>query len=177
MNGVALDKGYYTISKGKINIAASVFTEAGDYAIVVVAEGYTDAIVTQTIKPAVTEPESPILEVAELTTDRNISLNFNKEIAEPKEGAESQFIVTVNGVNVEVTEVIKVKQPGKIKLILATPIGEGQEVTVAYTKSTTDDSLLIRAADGSSVESFDSITIPYALLDAPTLSVTLITTP
>jgi len=56
VNGSALTSDQYTLTAGNINIATSVFTATGDYAIVVKATGYVDATVTQTI---VAEPVSP----------------------------------------------------------------------------------------------------------------------
>ena len=49
VNGYALTSGQYTVGAGNINIAAEVFTVAGDYAVVVTASGYSDASVTQTM--------------------------------------------------------------------------------------------------------------------------------
>ncbi len=52
VDGTALSSSQYTVSSGNINIVADVFTAAGDYAVVVTATGYSDAIVTQTMAVA-----------------------------------------------------------------------------------------------------------------------------
>ncbi len=49
VDGVALQSGKYTVSAGKISISGSVFQESKEYAIVVAANGYTDASVSQII--------------------------------------------------------------------------------------------------------------------------------
>ena len=50
VNDTALTGAQYTVSAGNINIAASVFTAAGDYTITVPAANYHDTSVTQTIE-------------------------------------------------------------------------------------------------------------------------------
>ena len=50
VDGADLVDGKYTVSAGKITIAAAVFTKAKDYTVVVKATGYADACVTQTIR-------------------------------------------------------------------------------------------------------------------------------
>lgn len=69
----------------------------------------------------------------------------------------SQFTVMVDGKKVDVVQVSKVKKAGKIKLTLASPIQQGQEVTVSYSRAL-DESLWLRFNDGVAVESFDFIT-------------------
>ncbi|HWR40854.1 MAG TPA: cell wall-binding repeat-containing protein [Patescibacteria group bacterium] len=49
VDGTALTTGQYTVTAGKINIAASVLTTAAAHSIVVKATGYYDAVVTQTM--------------------------------------------------------------------------------------------------------------------------------
>jgi len=49
VDGAVLQPDKYTVSAGKISIAAGVFTAAKEYTIVVEAEGYEDATVTQII--------------------------------------------------------------------------------------------------------------------------------
>ena len=56
LNDTALTGGQYTLTAGNINIAAAVFTSAGDYEIVIHASGYNDAVIAQSIKA-----ESPTL--------------------------------------------------------------------------------------------------------------------
>lgn len=51
VNGVSV-KGSYTIGRKTIKINANVFVSANNYEIVVKADGYSDAIVTQVIMPA-----------------------------------------------------------------------------------------------------------------------------
>ncbi|NLW37142.1 MAG: DUF1533 domain-containing protein, partial [Peptococcaceae bacterium] len=50
VDGNALTVGQYAVTEGNIRIIADVFTEAKDYTIVIKAEGYDDAQVTQKIK-------------------------------------------------------------------------------------------------------------------------------
>jgi uncharacterized protein YjdB len=58
VDGELLEKdSTYTVSIGLIKIAADVFTSAGDYAIVVKAEGYREATVVQKIKEAGSDPD------------------------------------------------------------------------------------------------------------------------
>ncbi len=59
VNGTALTAEQYTVSAGAINIAAAVFTAAGDYGITVTASGYSDAAVTQTMEEAGAPSDSP----------------------------------------------------------------------------------------------------------------------
>ncbi|AGF58045.1 beta-glucanase (GH16 family) [Clostridium saccharoperbutylacetonicum] len=51
-NGNDVDKSLYTVADGKITLDKSVFTEKGDYNIVVKANGFDDTEVSQTIKAA-----------------------------------------------------------------------------------------------------------------------------
>jgi chitodextrinase len=52
VDGSPLGADRYSVEAGKITIAATVFSAAGDYRIVVKADGYGDATVSQTINPA-----------------------------------------------------------------------------------------------------------------------------
>ena len=93
VNDQNLSDGQYTISEGKINIAASVFTEAGEYTIVVKADGYQDAKVKQVIKGSEeTEQQEGVKVIAEITTDGSVSLNFIK-----KDGAGELTIIVPEG--------------------------------------------------------------------------------
>ncbi|MFW0968359.1 MAG: hemoblobin-interacting domain-containing protein [Thermacetogeniaceae bacterium] len=169
VNDQNLSDGQYTISEGKINIAASVFTEAGEYTIVVKADGYQDAKVKQVIKGSEeTEQQEGVKVIAEITTDGSVSLNFIKKdgageltIIVPEGKSKdpqftSQFTVMVDGKEVDVVQVSKVKKAGKIKLTLASPIQEGQEVKVAYSRAD-DESLWLRFDNEEAVGSFDFI--------------------
>lgn len=49
VNGAALDSGQYSIGTGKITIDKSLFRISRDYTITVIADGYEDAAVNQTI--------------------------------------------------------------------------------------------------------------------------------
>ncbi|AQR96735.1 carbohydrate binding domain-containing protein [Clostridium saccharoperbutylacetonicum] len=51
-NGNNVDKSLYSVADGQITLDKSVFTEKGDYNIVVKANGFDDAKVSQTIKAA-----------------------------------------------------------------------------------------------------------------------------
>jgi len=137
---------------------------------VVKADGYQDAKVKQVIKGSEeTEQQEGVKVIAEITTDGSVSLNFLNEngaadltiiVPEGKNKDPqftSQFTVMVDGKKVDVVQVSKVKKAGKIKLTLASPIQEGQEVKVSYSRAL-DESLWLRFNDGVAVESFDFIT-------------------
>lgn len=59
IDGNDLTEGEYTVSEGKITIEAGVFTEAGEYTVVVTAAGYWDASVTQAMKAVPTGTVTP----------------------------------------------------------------------------------------------------------------------
>ncbi|MEQ8200337.1 MAG: S-layer homology domain-containing protein [Syntrophomonadaceae bacterium] len=59
-------RGKYTVSDGKIVIAAEVFTAAKDYAIVVKATGYDDAVLTQAVDAKPADEPGPVPPAIEL---------------------------------------------------------------------------------------------------------------
>lgn len=97
---------------------------------------------------------APVLKVVEVTNKGDVSLTFDKEMAEAAAGAEAQFKVTVDGAEVKVTVVEKTNTPEKIKLVLEQKVEATQEVAVAYTQGENEE-LLVKAADGTLVESFE----------------------
>jgi hypothetical protein len=68
VGGTPLTGEQYTVTAGNINIAAAVFTAAGDYSIAVTANGYSDAAVTQTINETSPPPGKNADDVYELFT-------------------------------------------------------------------------------------------------------------
>lgn len=95
-----------------------------------------------------------VLKIVEVTNKGDVSLTFDKEMAEPAEGAEEQFKVTVDEAEVKVTVVEKTNTPEKIKLVLEQKVEAGQEVTVEYTQGENEE-LWVKAVDGTVVESFE----------------------
>jgi DMSO/TMAO reductase YedYZ molybdopterin-dependent catalytic subunit len=74
----------YSVSEGKIVIAAGIFTSAGNYNIVIKAEGYDDATVTQPIKTgsgSTTDPKSPPALTADTGDIRDIKVTFTDDAA------------------------------------------------------------------------------------------------
>jgi len=97
---------------------------------------------------------APVLSSPEVTTKGDVSLTFNKDMADPTGiGAEGQFTVLVDSLNVAVTSVVCTNTTTKIKLVLVTKVTGGQTVTVAYTKSANENKQ-IRSTDGGVLESF-----------------------
>ncbi|MGI6128866.1 MAG: S-layer homology domain-containing protein [bacterium] len=95
-----------------------------------------------------------LLTVVEVTNKGDVSLTFDKEMAEPVEGAEGQFAVLAEGMEIKVKMVEKTNTPEKIKLVLEQKVKASQEVTVAYTQGENEE-LWVKAADGTVVESFE----------------------
>ncbi len=56
---------------------------------------------------------APVLNIVEVTNKGDVSLTFDKEMAEPAEGAEEQFKVTIDEAEVKVTAVEETNTPGK----------------------------------------------------------------
>ncbi len=152
VDGETLETGQYKVTEGKITINAEVFREAKDYLIVIEALGYEDTSVTQTVSSTVT---APVLKMAEVTTSKDISLTFDKEIADPSQ-TNIQFTVSLDGVNALVKSVEKVKQPGKIKLTIEPKTTDAtKEIVIIYTKND-DPTKQLKSTDGTVVESFIS---------------------
>ena len=106
---------------------------------------------------------APVLQSSEVTDKGDVSLTFDKTMADPTGiGAASQFEVLVDEQNVAVTGVVNTNTPEKIKLVLATKVVGGQEVTVAYTNGS-DESKQIKSADGGVLESFSATTVTNSL--------------
>lgn len=158
--------GQYSVSAGKITIDAGVFDEAKDYVIIVKATGYADASITQTINSAPAPVPAPKLLSGEITSKGDLSLTFDKEMADPA-GTQGQFTVTVDGAAVAVSGVETTNTVEKIKLVLSTKATGANNVTISYTKSA-DPAKQLKSVDGGLVESF-STQIGEALTNPPTL--------
>jgi uncharacterized repeat protein (TIGR02059 family) len=97
---------------------------------------------------------APVLNIVEVTNKGDVSLTFDKEMAEPAEGAEEQFKVTIDEAEVKVTAVEETNTPEKIKLVLEQKVEADQEVTVEYVQGENEE-LWVKAADGTAVEGFE----------------------
>lgn len=166
VDGTLIETSGYEISAGKITIEGIVFNEAKNYAIIVKATGYADASITQTINSAPAPITAPKLQLAEITNKGDLSLTFDKEIANPA-GIQGQFTVIVDGAAVTVSTVEKTNTAGKIKLVLNTKATGAYNVTINYTKSS-DPAKQLKSADGGIAESF-STQIGEALATPPAL--------
>ena len=79
VNNTALTGDQYTLTAGNINIAAAVFTAAGDYEIVIQASGYSGAAVTQNIQgktPPVLTADSKKIKVGQA-----VVITFTDDVA------------------------------------------------------------------------------------------------
>jgi uncharacterized repeat protein (TIGR02059 family) len=166
IDGTLTETSGYEISAGKIAFDAGVFDEAKDYVIIVKATGYADASITQTINSAPAPVPAPKLLSGEITSKGDLSLTFDKEMADPA-GTQGQFTVTVDGAAVAVSGVETTNTVEKIKLVLSTKATGANNVTVSYTKSA-DPAKQLKSVDGGLVESF-STQIGEALTNPPTL--------
>jgi putative cell wall-binding protein len=89
VNGTALPAEQYTISAGKISIAATVFTEAGTYLITVQAAGYNDATVTQMMNRSAEE------ELAAAKTAAKNELDSYKNPADYRQAQKDELAAAV----------------------------------------------------------------------------------
>ena len=155
--------------KKKIDLSLSSAVTKDDTATVsytkgtvTAADGTTlESFGPQTIINAVygAVPAPPTVEFAEVTTKKDVSITFNKAIADPSGiGAESQFIVKVGDGELQIKQVTKTNTPEKIKieLIDSDKVPEGQAAFVSYTKGS-DESKWIKSTDGGILESFDKV--------------------
>ncbi|MEN6325904.1 MAG: S-layer homology domain-containing protein [Syntrophomonas sp.] len=161
-------KNLWVVEQGHIQIGADAFTEAKDYILSVSATGYPDVYLTQTITKSTTGEISPapVLKLAEITNKGDISLTFDKEMANPS-GTQGQFTVKINGSDVEISAVESTNTPEKIKLVLKTKATGANNVTIDYTKSS-NPAKQLKSADGGIVESFNT-QIGAALTSPPSL--------
>jgi len=96
---------------------------------------------------------SPVFVSADVTTQGDVSITFNKDIADP-DGKHAGFTVTVDGAPATINAATAVTNTKKIKLVPATKVTSGDQVVqVAYTKPG-DAALQVTAADGGVLESF-----------------------
>lgn len=115
----------------------------------------------------VTTPEgtaaAPILLTAEMTAQGDVSLTFDKPMADPA-GTESGFKVELveEMEEISVTAVELTGTPGKIKLVLQTKITAGQSVQVSYIKSEVE-AKQVKATDGGVLETFEPIIVNTSL--------------
>jgi cell division septation protein DedD len=107
------------------------------------------------LQMAAAEETALQLNLVEITNKGDVSLTFDKEMADPS-GTQGQFKVKADDVEIPVTKVEKTDTPEKIKLVLETKVSDAKLVVVSYVKSD-DPALQVKAVDGSAAESFDEI--------------------
>ncbi len=117
------------------------------------------------VAQAVDVGAAPIVASSEVTDKGDISITFNKAMADPA-GKEAQFCVEVNDGEVDVTDLQTTSTPEKIKLVLANKVVGGQSVTVAYNMGM-DEASQIAAVDGGILETFPAQTVTNNLPNAP----------
>ncbi|MDD3652599.1 MAG: S-layer homology domain-containing protein [Desulfotomaculaceae bacterium] len=100
---------------------------------------------------------APVYVSAEVTNKGDVSILFDKDMADPA-GKQAQFVVTVDGVENVVTEVQSTNTPNKIKLVLTTKVTGSHAVTLAYTKGA-DDASQVKSVDGGVLESFGPVEV------------------
>jgi hypothetical protein len=126
VGGTPLTGEQYTVTAGNINIAAAVFTAAGDYSIAVTANGYSDAAVTQTMTTG--GPQIPV------------SLSLSKSAASTGEwitasgtGPANTWIslrvLDADG-NVVVFDAVKSDSQGNYSIEFGVPAAEGDALNV-----------------------------------------------
>jgi len=89
VNETALTGGQYTISAGKITIAAGVFTAPGDYTVTVTAGGYSNATVTQTMNRGAAEE----LEEAKIAAKN--ALDTYKNPADYRQAQQTELAIAI----------------------------------------------------------------------------------
>jgi uncharacterized repeat protein (TIGR02059 family) len=94
---------------------------------------------------------------SEVTSQGDVSISFNKEMADPT-GLEALFIVKVNDEVAEIMVVEPTNNAKKIKLVLKEKIAAGQNVTIAYTKGE-GEAAQLKAADGKVLDTFADKTV------------------
>lgn len=141
--------------------------------VTAVAEGETDIMVTTedgghtgsigiTVIPY--EDDVIMLLEAETTAEGDINLIFNRDVVDPGGiDIEEQFIVLVDGQNVDVMAVMHGNHPDQVMLGLVTKITGGQAVTLKYIKSE-EESKQIKSVEGEALESFESVDVFNSLL-------------
>ena len=101
LDGTPLQKEQYTVSEGKITIAASVFTSAKTYNIIVKADRYSEAAVVQTIKegeagPGLEDPPELTADTTNNVVGQPIELTFSDDSS----WRNSISDITVNGASI-----------------------------------------------------------------------------
>jgi len=117
------------------------------------------------VAQAVAVVTPPLSVSCEVTTNGDVSITFDKDMADPT-GKQAQFTVKVNDVGVDVTGLKPTETDEKIKLVLANKVVGGQSVTVAYNMGS-DESSQIVALDGGILETFPAQTVTNNLPNAP----------
>ncbi len=96
---------------------------------------------------------APVLKGIEVTTSKDISLTFDKEMKVPVD-VNGQFAVKLDHLNATVAAIEKAKQAGKIKITIEPKVTDATKlITVTYIKSDEPDKQL-KSTDDGIVESF-----------------------
>ena len=96
---------------------------------------------------------APVLKGIEVTTSKDISLTFDKEMKVPVD-VNGQFAVKLDHLNATVAAIEKAKQAGKIKITIEPKVKDATKlITVTYIKSDEPDKQL-KSTDDGIVESF-----------------------
>ncbi|MDD4334276.1 MAG: SwmB domain-containing protein, partial [Desulfotomaculaceae bacterium] len=118
-----------------------------------------------TLSSGGSEPAAPVYVSSEVTTKGDISITFDKDMADPT-GKQAQFTVKVDGADAPITSVELTNTASKIKLVMGTKITSGQDVTVAYTKGA-DEAGQVKSADGGVLKTFAAQSVPKNIPTAP----------
>lgn len=149
---VAGDTTTYEVTGLSANTEYTFRVDAGDE-----CDNWSEGPSTTVTTPEGVMPAAPVLLLAEVTAKGDISLTFDKPMANPA-GTESRFTVKVNYAPVTVTAVELTGTPEKIKLVLGTKIMAGQYVGVSYSKSEIEAEQ-VKATDGGVLESFGPLKV------------------
>jgi uncharacterized repeat protein (TIGR02059 family) len=119
--------------------------------------GVLDSFGPETVTNNLAGAAAPVYVSSEVTTKGDVSITFDKDLADPA-GKQAQFVVIVDGVENVVTAVQSTNTPNKIKLVLTTKVEGGQVVTLTYTKGA-DDASQVKSADGGVLDSFGPVSV------------------
>lgn len=114
--------------------------------------GVLESFTAQTVSNGLA-PAGPTLMSVEITTQGDLSIYFNKAMADPV-NKQAQFTITVDGTTNVVSAVQLTNTTGKVKLSLTTKVlTTGHAMIVAYTKGA-DNVSQVKSSDGGILESF-----------------------
>ncbi len=123
-------------------------------------KGVLASFAEQPVTNTVTAPPPAFVSATTNAAGTIVTLKFDKPMADPP-GKHGQFTVNVNGVPNPITAASLNSTPTKIDLTLATPVRNGQTVTVAYTAGT------VTAADTGVLATFAAQPVTNAVPAPP----------